>query len=138
MNELPVEIAERYGKSPSQLRKRRLGVILAASGFALLFVLWALWANLTGVAKPVFKTTAYEITDSSHMSVTFTLTKPLNTNVICAVKALKQDYGIVAYQEVAFVAEGSNGSELVDLNWKANLKTTELAVTGLVDNCWFY
>ena len=138
MNELPVEIAERYGKSPSQLRKRRLGVILAASGFALLFMIWAIWANLTGVAKPEFKTTAFKILDSSNISVSLSVTKPLNTNVICSVRALKQDYGIVAYQEVAFAAGGSNGSELVDLSWKANLRTTELAVTGLVDNCWFY
>lgn len=138
MNELPAEIANRYGRSPSQLRKRRLGVILAAAGFALLFVIWALWANLTGVAKPVFKTTAFEIVDDSHISVTFVVTKPVNTNVICAIKALKQDYGIVAYQEVAFASGDSYGSDLVDLNWKANLRTTELAVTGLVDNCWFY
>jgi hypothetical protein len=138
MNELPVEIAERYGRSPSQLRKRRLGVILAASGFALLFVIWALWANLTGVAKPVFKTTAFKILDSSNISVSLSVTKPLNTNVICSVRALKQDYGIVGYTEVAFPASDSNSTDLTDLSKEITLKTTELAVTGVVENCWFY
>jgi hypothetical protein len=138
MNELPAEIAERYGKSPSQLRKRRLGVILAASSFALLFVIWALWANLTGVAKPVFKTTAFEIIDSSHVSVSMTITKPLNTNVNCSVRALKQDYGIVGYTEVAFAASDPKSSDLADFNHKITLRTTELAVTGVVENCWFY
>jgi len=138
MNQLPDEIAERYGKSPSQLRKRRLGVILAASGFALLFVIWAIWANLTGVSKPVFKTTAFEILDSSNITVSMTVTKPLNTNVICAVRALKQDYGIVGYTEVSFPASDPKSTDSADLSKKITLKTTELAVTGVVDNCWFY
>ncbi|NBR65394.1 MAG: DUF4307 domain-containing protein [Micrococcales bacterium] len=138
MSELPAEIAERYGKSPSQVKKRQLGIILAAGGFALLFVIWAIWANLTGVAKPLFKTTAYEILDDTHVSVSLTVTKPLNTNVICAIKALKQDYGIVAYQEVRFVSRDSQGSQMADSAEKITLSTSEPAVTGLVDNCWFY
>jgi len=138
MNELPVEIAERYGRSPSQLKKRRLGVILAASGFALLFMIWAIWANLTGVAKPEFKTTAFKILDSSNISVSLSVTKPLNTNVICSVRALKQDYGIVGYTEVAFPASDANSTDLTDLSKEITLKTTELAVTGVVENCWFY
>lgn len=138
MNELPVEIAARYGRSSSQLKKRRLGVILAAGGFALLFMIWAIWANLTGVAKPVFKTTAFKILDSSNISVSLSVTKPLNTNVICSVRALKQDYGIVGYTEVAFPASDPNSADLDDLSKTITLKTTELAVTGVVENCWFY
>ena len=138
MNELPVEIAARYGRSSSQLKKRRLGVILAAGGFALLFMIWAIWANLTGVAKPVFKTTAFKILDSSNISVSLSVTKPLNTNVICSVRALKQDYGIVGYTEVAFTASDPNSADLDDLSKTITLKTTELAVTGVVENCWFY
>ena len=138
MNELPDEIAARYGRSSSQLKKRRLGVVLAGSGFALLFVIWAIWANLTGVVKPEFKTTGFDIVDPSQVSVSMTVTKPLNTNVICAVRALKQDYGIVGYTEVSFPASDPKSTDLADLSKTITLETTELAVTGVVENCWFY
>ena len=138
MSELPVEIAERYGKGPEALRRRRLGVIVAASTFALLFVVWLIWAGLTGVSKPVFKTTAFELIGTNQIKVTMLVSKPQNSNVECSVQALKADYGIVAYKQVTITGDKSSTGSIEDVSKVVLLRTTEQAVTGLVDDCWFY
>lgn len=137
MQQLPEQIAQRYGKSPQQEGKRRLAIILAASLFALLFIIWASWAALTAKNDPTVKTTSFEVIDTSNTSVSFVVTKPANTSAICAIQALKEDYGVVAYKEVLIPASGSEDGSITDVPVKAMLRTTELAVTGLVDRCWF-
>lgn len=137
MQQLPEQIAQRYGKSPQQEGKRRLAIILAASLFALLFIIWASWAALTAKNDPTVKTTSFEVIDTSNTSVSFVVTKPANTTAICAIQALKEDYGVVAYKEVLIPASGSEDGSITDVPVKAMLRTTELAVTGLVDRCWF-
>ena len=137
MQQLPEQIAQRYGKSPQQEGKRRLAIILAASLFALLFIIWASWAALTAKNDPTVKTTSFEVIDTSNTSVSFVVTKPANTSAICAIQALKEDYGVVAYKEVIIPASGSEDGSITDVPVKAMLRTTELAVTGLVDRCWF-
>jgi hypothetical protein len=104
---------------------------------AVLFIVWATWASLTAKNDPTFKTSSFEIIDSSNMSVSFVVTKPANSTAICAIQALKEDYGVVAYKEVRIPASGSEDSSITNVPVKALLRTTELAVTGLVDRCWF-
>ena len=137
MQQLPEQIAQRYGKSPKQEGKRRLAIIITASLFALLFIIWASWAALTAKNDPTFKTTSFEVIDTTNTSVSFVVTKPANTTAICAIQALKEDYGVVAYKEVIIPASGSEDGTITDVPAKAMLRTTELAVTGLVDRCWF-
>ncbi|MCX6497088.1 MAG: DUF4307 domain-containing protein [Rhodoluna sp.] len=137
MQQLPEQIAQRYGKSPQQEGKRRLAIIITASLFALLFIIWASWAALTAKNDPTFKTTSFEVLDTTNTSVSFVVTKPANTTAICAIQALKEDYGVVAYKEVIIPASGSEDGSITDVPVKTKLRTTELAVTGLVDRCWF-
>jgi hypothetical protein len=137
VQQLPEQIAQRYGKSPQQEGKRRLAIIITASLFASLFITWASWAALTAKNDPTFKTTSFEVIDKTSTSVSFVVTKPANTTAICAIQALKEDYGVVAYKEVIIPASGSEDGSITDVPVKAMLRTTELAVTGLVDRCWF-
>jgi hypothetical protein len=137
MEELPNQIAERYGRGASQTARNRLGVIIAASGLGLLFVFWMIWVTITGANQLSPKTTAYELLGSGEVSVTFTVVKPANATVVCALKALKQDYGIVGYKEVTLSGNGSQDSTAIEVGRKVTFRTTEQAVTGLVDRCWF-
>ena len=137
MQQLPEQIAQRYGKSPQQEGKRRLAIIITASLFASLFITWASWAALTAKNDPTFKTTSFEVIDKTSTSVSFVVTKPANTTAICAIQALKEDYGVVAYKEVIIPASGSEDGSITDVPVKVSLRSTELAVTGLVDRCWF-
>jgi hypothetical protein len=137
VQQLPEQIAQRYGKSPQQEAKRRRAIFITAGLFAALFIVWAVWANLTAKNEPTFNTSSFEIIDPQNLSVSFVLTKPANSTAICAIQALKEDYGVVAYKEVRIPASGSEDGSITDVPVKAMLRTTELAVTGLVDRCWF-
>jgi len=134
---LPEQIAQRYGRSPQQEAQRRRNLIITASLIAALFIVWVVWANLTAKNDPTFKTSSFEIVDSSNMSVSFVVTKPANSSAICAIQALKEDYGVVAYKEVKIPATSPEDGSITNVPVQATLRTTELAVTGLVDRCWF-
>ena len=138
MEELPNQIAERYGRGPSQTARNRIGVIITATVLGLLFAIWMVWVTLTGTNQLNPKTTAYELLGSGQVNVTFTVVKPANATVVCALKALKQDYGIVGYTQVALAGDKSMNAAPVEVTKKVTLRTTEQAVTGLVDKCWFY
>ena len=138
MNAMPTQIAERYGRGPKQTRRNRLAVGFTAASLALVFIIWMIWVTITGANQLSPKTTAYEILGSGQVSVTFTVAKPANKTVICALKALKADYGTVAYKEVTLAGDKSRNGSAVQVSRIVRLSTTELAVTGLVDRCWFY
>lgn len=137
MQQLPEQIAQRYGKSPQQEAQRRRAIFITAGLFAALFIVWAVWANLTAKNEPTFKTSSFEIIDKQNLSVSFVLSKPANSTAICAVQALKEDYGVVAYKEVRIPATSPEDGSVTDLPLKVSLRSTELAVTGLVDRCWY-
>jgi hypothetical protein len=134
---LPEQIAERYGQSPRDKQKRRAAMIITAGAFSALFVTWAIWANLTASTDPIFKTSSFEVISNSQIDVTFIVTKPADSTAICAVQALKEDYGIVAYKEAVIPPSASEEGGLINSSIRVSLRTTELAVTGLVDRCWF-
>lgn len=137
MQQLPEQIAQRYGKSPQQEAQRRRAIFITAGLFAALFIVWAVWANLTAKNEPTFKTSSFEIIDKQNLSVSFVLSKPANSTAICAVQALKEDYGVVAYKEVRISATSPENGSITDVPLKVSLRSTELAVTGLVDRCWY-
>ncbi|MEI8231811.1 MAG: DUF4307 domain-containing protein [Actinomycetes bacterium] len=137
MEELPNQIAERYGRGPSQNARNRIGVVITATVLGLLFAIWMIWVTITGANQLSPKTTAYELLSSGKVNVTFTVLKPADKTVICALKALKQDYGIVGYKEVTLPGNSSQDSTAVEVAQTVTFSTTEQAVTGLVDRCWF-
>jgi len=137
VQQLPEQIAQRYGKSPQQEGQRRRAIIITASLITALFAAWAIWAGLTANNDPTVKTASFKVLDQTSTTVSFVVTKPANSNVICAVQALKEDFAIVAHKEVIIPASGSEDSTVINVPFKATLRTTELAVTGLVDRCWF-
>jgi hypothetical protein len=137
VQQLPEQIAQRYGKSPQQEGQRRRAIIITASLITALFSAWAIWAGLTANNDPTVKTASFKVIDQTSTTVSFVVTKPAKSNVICAVQALKEDYAIVAHKEVLIPASGSEDSTMIDVPYQATLRTTELAVTGLVDRCWF-
>ena len=137
MQQLPEQIAQRYGKGPQQVVQRRRAIVITAGLITALFIAWAIWAALTTKNDPLVKTTSFKVIDDTSTSVSFVVTKPANSTVICAVQALKVDFGIVAHKEVTIPASGSQDSTIIDVPYEATLRTTELAVSGLVDRCWF-
>lgn len=137
MQQLPEQIAQRYGKSREQEQQRRKVVIAVASLISIIFIAWATWANLTAKNEPTFKTGSFAIIDQQNLTVSFILSKPANLTAVCAVQALKEDYGVVAYKEVKIPASSPEDGSIRDISMKVSLRSSELAVTGLVDRCWY-
>lgn len=123
----PVDpIAARYGR-----KKPNKKLIIGFAGVALsIFVFWAIWAAFFG-SLPQGKTISYEVWNDQTTVVDFSVTKPKDRSAVCYVKALSEDYGVVAFKEVRFPAGESYIVSTVALT------TVRKAVTGLVDSCWF-
>ena len=129
MTEIQDQITARYGKRPSDAKRNRLVIIILASFFALLFLIWAILVNTGSLVAPTVKTTAYEVLDDTHVSISFSVTTPHESGAVCVLKALKEDFGIVGYKEITIP------SGVFDWSGKAILVTTEPAVTGVADSC---
>lgn len=129
MTEIQDQIAARYGKSPSDAKRNRLLIIILGSFLTLLFLVWAILVNTGALVAPTVKTTAYEVLDDSHVSISFSVTTPHETGAVCVLKALREDFGIVGYKEITIP------SGVYDWSGKAVLITTEPAVTGVADSC---
>lgn len=127
MREVQDPIADRYGRKDSNRRP----VMILGSILLVIFLIWAVWSTVTG-ARPTPKTVGYEVINDHQIRVEFGVTKPSDRSIGCAIQALKQDYGIVGYKEVYYPA----GKDY--LTDSVTLTTSEPAVTGLVDHCWFY
>ena len=119
-------IEARYGRKPLNR-----GLIIAFASIAgVIFLIWAIWVAIAG-NEPQGKTISYEVWNDTTVVVDFSVNKPKDSSVTCAIKALKEDYAVVGYKEVQFPKGESYVVSTVTLT------TTHKAVTGLVDRCWF-
>jgi len=128
MTEIPDPLATRYGKSPKSAKRNRLTIIILAISLTSLFAVWAIYANNTSLA-PTITTTAYEVIDDTHVSISYEITDQGEAGGICVLKALREDFGIVGYKEITIP------KNVPTLSGKAILLTTEPAVTGVADSC---
>lgn len=128
MTEIQDPIAARYGRSPKQAKRNRLAIAIVAGVLGLLFIIWAFYANTTSLG-PTITTTAYEVIDDSHVSVSYEVTDQGEAGGICVLKALRTDFGIVGYKEITIP------KNVYSLTGKVVLLTSEPAVTGVADSC---
>jgi hypothetical protein len=128
MTEIQDPIAARYGRSPKQAKRNRHAIAIVAGVLGLLFIIWAFYANTTSLG-PTITTTAYEVIDDSHVSVSYEVTDQGEAGGICVLKALRADFGIVGYKEITIP------KNVYSLTGKVVLLTSEPAVTGVADSC---
>lgn len=122
-------MASRYGKKPT--KNSRLRISIAATVMLTVFLVWA--ASVTIFAPPTVKASVagYEIVDSAHTTIRFTVIKPANKDAVCAARVLNQAYSVVGYREILVKASVDENKVL-----NTSVNTTEAGVTGLVDHCW--
>ena len=128
----PEQLAERYGRTPSSSRRTRRVAIAAAVAFVLVFAAWLWWGGLLGApAQLDAKDTAHSIISDSEVSVTWQFTVEPNTPARCAVQALNSTFAIVGWKVVDIPA-----SAVQIRSFTETVRTTELAVSGLIYRCW--
>ena len=109
--------------NPKRLR------ILALFGVAILVAITAYFAlgNNQGFS---YKDVGFSVVSEIETIVEIEITKPKDKTVICSIEALNGQFGTVGWKELEF-----GPSEFLTLRYTIRLNTTELAVTGLVDEC---
>ncbi|MCY7412258.1 MAG: DUF4307 domain-containing protein [Salinibacterium sp.] len=123
---------ERYGRSPRISRRNRLVGIVTAAAFALVFGAWLLWAGLLqSPAQLEVRDTGFLILDDRAISVRWEVSTNPGTEVMCAVQALNSSFGIVGWTILEIPPSDQRTRVLTD-----TLRTSELAVTGLIYRCW--
>jgi hypothetical protein len=123
---------ERYGRNPRSDRRFRLVAIVAGSFAALVMLAWLVWAGLGGAAATLeARDTGHTIVSNSSVDVSWSLTVDPGTATSCAVQALNESFGVVGWKIVDVPASDARTRELTE-----TVRTTELAVTGLIYRCW--
>ncbi|MGB1101140.1 MAG: DUF4307 domain-containing protein [Pontimonas sp.] len=132
MTETQNRLDERYGRTARSAKSNRTIGVLAGIGFAVVLGAWLWWGGvLEAPSQLQYRDVAHTIVDDTEVSVTYEITAAPGTEVSCAVHALNASYGIVGWRIVDIPA-GERWTRVFD----TTLRTSELAVTGLLYECW--
>ena len=126
------ELDRRYGRTRGNARRTRLILVSSAAAFAVVLVAWLVWAGLLSPDSDIEAVdTGHTIVDDSLVQVRYQLTVEPGTPVSCAFQAQNSTFAIVGWNIVELPA-----SERRTRTLGAEIRTTELAVTGLIYRCW--
>jgi uncharacterized protein DUF4307 len=130
---------ERYGRGPrggpTRTRRTRLLFAGGAAAVLLLAVGWGAWVSHNVTDKPVtWQDVGYEVARDDLTRVTFDVRfardVPADGEAVCTLRALSESMAEVGLTDVT-VGPASRR----DLRVKAEIPTSERAVTGLVKEC---
>ena len=125
-------VAERYGRTPADRRRRTTLAIIAAAGVLVAVIAWVVWVGLfSPTASLETRDTGYAIRADSTVDIRFEVTTEPGTPVSCALQALNEQFAIVGWKVVALPPGDDRTRAFVD-----NVRVTEPAVTGLIYRCW--
>jgi len=131
-NTAVTDLDARYGRSPQTARRNRVIGFVTAGVFAIVFGAWLLWAGLLQTpAQLEVRDTGFLIRDDSAISVRWDVSTDPGNEVTCAVQALNSSFGIVGWRVVELPPSDQRTRVLTE-----TLRTSELAVTGLIYRCW--
>jgi hypothetical protein len=119
-------LSSRYGEKRSNPKRFR---VFALIGVAVLVAITAYFAlgNNQGFS---YKDVGFSVISEFETVVEIEISKPKDKTVVCSVEALNGQFGTVGWKELEF-----GPAEFTTLRHTISLNTTELAVTGLVDEC---
>ena len=121
------ELDERYGRT----RRRRTPWIIGGA-VALLVVGTFSWMT---VAQSMGSVDAddlgFELVDEHSVNVSFQVTGVQGKDVVCALEALDEEFGVVGWKIVEIEAGDSHSQAR-----SVTIPTVAAATTGLVNTCW--
>jgi hypothetical protein len=119
-------LAKRYGVKQSNPKRNR---VFAIAGVTLLTVTTA-WFGFANYSPLSFQDLGYRVLSDTRVEIDFELTRPAGADVVCSLEALNNQFAPVGWIELVIP-----GSDSTTVRNTITLNTTELAVTGLVDEC---
>ncbi|MFD5215598.1 DUF4307 domain-containing protein [Microbacterium sp. NPDC058345] len=121
------ELDERYGRTA----KRRLPWIVAGA-LAVAAIIALGWVTVATSMNAVdADDLGFEIVDEHSVTLHFQFTAPRGADVVCAVEAQDEEFGVVGWKIVEIP-----GSEEHSQALSVRIPTVALATTGLVKTCW--
>jgi polyisoprenoid-binding protein YceI len=121
---------ERYGRKRSRFSSRAK-IWVAAIALLGVFFGWATWVTFFSPAAAAASVAGYDVIDSSHTVIRFTVDKPAGRKAVCAARVMNKAFSVVGYKEVS-IARNQDASGVITVS----VNTTEAGVSGLVDRCW--
>ena len=132
----PTSLTNRYGTPKRTVSKKtRKIVLILVAVISLGWVLWVSFGANTGISQKIL---SYNVVDATMTTVDLAVTKGPSTTAECAIKAMNASYAVVGWSVITI---GPNSKDVGSENGRTTtvrgeLRTTSLAVTGVVENCW--
>ncbi|EYT61270.1 DUF4307 domain-containing protein [Microbacterium sp. UCD-TDU] len=121
------ELDERYGRT----RRRRAPWIIGGA-IALLIIGAFSWMTVAqSMASVDADDLGFELVDEHSVNITFQVTGVQGKDVVCAVEALDEEFGVVGWKIVEIEAGDSHSQAR-----SVTIPTVSEATTGLVNSCW--
>lgn len=125
------ELDERYGRR-TQSKRNRVIFVSAVIALAAVLVAWVAWGGLDSPDAEISATgTGYVLMGDTAVDVRYQLSVAPGTDVKCAVEALNEEFSIVGWKIIDVPPSPERIRKL-----SSTVRTTELAVTGLIYRCW--
>jgi hypothetical protein len=126
------DLEARYGRTRSRTRRERMLGWIVGVGILLAATLWVWWVGTDPASTQLqARDIGHEIVDDTTVVVLFEVSVDPGTPVTCGVEALNTAYSIVGWVQVDFPA-----SDTFTSTHRVEVRTRELATTGLVSECW--
>ncbi|MGV2901440.1 DUF4307 domain-containing protein [Microbacterium sp. AGC62] len=121
------ELDERYGRT-----RRRRWPWIAGGGLALLVVGAFSWMTVAqSMASVDADDLGFTLVDEYSVEVSFQVTGVQGRDVVCALEALDEEFGVVGWKIVEIPAGDSHSQAK-----SVTIPTVAEATTGLVNTCW--
>jgi hypothetical protein len=125
-------VAERYGRTAADRRRRLTIGSVAAAGVLLVVVAWVVWVGLFSPSASLeTRDTGYQKAADGSVDIRFEVTVEPGTPVTCALQTLNAEFAIVGWKIVELPGDTARTRAFVE-----NVRVTEPAVTGLIYRCW--
>jgi hypothetical protein len=125
-------LAERYGRTPRRRMRARALAWVAGVAVAVVMVAWVVWAGLDGLTGTVdTQDTAHEVIDDRTVRVDFDVTVPEGESASCVVQALSEKFAVVGWKVIDLPP-----ADRPTRSYSEIVRTSELATTGLIYDCW--
>lgn len=124
-------VAERYGRTATDRRRRVILAVVAAVGVLAAVVGWVVWVGLFSPSASFEARDTGYVTHDESVDIRFEVTADPGTAVSCALQAMNENFAIVGWKVVDL-----GPGEVRTRSFVENVRFTEPAVTGLIYRCW--
>lgn len=121
------ELDERYGRTA----KRRLPWIIGGVLAVAAVVAFSWMTVVTSMNTVDADDLGFEVVDEHSVTLHFQFTAPRGADVVCAVEAQDEEFGVVGWKIVEFSATEEHSQA-----HSVRIPTVAMATTGLVKSCW--